>query len=423
MGYQRPRGTQDFLPDYLDKWNYVESVWRKITSRYNFREIVTPMFESTELFCRTAGETSDIVTKEMYTFDDRGGRSITLRPEGTAPVVRAYFENKMYAEMQPVKLFYIMPMFRYERPQAGRFRQHYQYGVECIGVRNPYIDVEVISLFMEFYSELGVLEPIVWLNSLGCSECRVEYKKKLVQFLRESEECLCEECKIRLHKNPLRALDCKNDECRAYLDKAPLLKDNLCPDCSSDFEQVKRLLNLKKINFVIKPMLVRGLDYYNRTVFEIAAKGVSAKEVIAGGGRYDYLLKEIGGVDSSAFGAGAGMERIIQTLEMQNVEIPRQNVLRTAVVSISAQANEQAFLLAEALRAKGLAIELIVDAKKIGKTLALLDSNKYAYVLIMGEDEMRNRSIVLKNLSMRTQQIVSLDDLRKIEVAIAEGKS
>ena len=413
--YQKPRGTQDFLPDYIDKWNYVASVWRDTVEKYNFREIVTPIFENTELFIRTAGDTSDIVTKEMYTFLDRGNRSITLRPEGTAAVIRAYFENKLNLGTQPVKLFYLMPMFRYERPQAGRYRQHHQYGVECIGVRSPYIDVEVMSLFMDFYKKLGIVEPVIWLNSLGCDECRPKYKKMLVEYLKDNKENLCEECQSRLSRNPLRVLDCKNESCRKYIDTAPLLKDYLCPDCAADFELVKKLLKERNINYIISPMLVRGLDYYNRTVFEIAAKGVSAKEVIAGGGRYDLLLKEIGNTDSSAFGAGAGMERLISTLENQGVEIPVPKRKRVAVVCMDESLNLDVFSLTQTLRQNSIICEFIpANSKKIGKLLTSLDRDDYFYAIMVGSKEYQTNVITIKNLKSHEQYTVPLDNIHKI---------
>lgn len=415
MKYQRPRGTQDFLPDYIDKWNYIASVWRDTVECYNFREIVTPIFENTELFNRTAGDTSDIVTKEMYTFLDRGNRSLTLRPEGTASVVRAYFENKLNVGTQPVKLFYLMPMFRYERPQAGRYRQHHQYGVECIGVRSPYIDVEIMSLFMDFYKRLGVIDPIIWLNSLGCDKCRPSYKKMLVDYLKMNSENLCEECQIRLNRNPLRVLDCKNDSCRKYIDSVPLLKDHLCQDCAADFELVKNLLRERNINYVISPMLVRGLDYYNRTVFEIAAKGVSAKEVIAGGGRYDLLLKEIGDIDASAFGAGAGMERLISTLENQGVKIPVCERKRVAVVCMDESLNSVVFSLTQTIRQNGVICEFIpANSKKIGKLLTSLDKDNYFYVIIVGVEEYQNNVVTIKNLKSHEQYKISFDDVRQI---------
>ena len=415
MKYQKPRGTQDFLPDYLDKWNYVANIWRKVVSKYNFREIVTPMFEHTELFNRTAGATSDIVTKEMYTFTDRGGRSITLRPEGTAAVVRAYFENNLNNNIfQPVRLFYIMPMFRYERPQAGRFRQHHQYGVECIGVRSPYIDADVMTLFMDFYKELGVIEPVIWLNSLGCDKCRPKYKELLISYLKANTEYLCDECRARLEKNPLRVLDCKNTSCRNIIDKAPLIIHHLCPDCANDFETVKKLLGRRGINFVVSPMLVRGLDYYNRTVFEVAAKGVSAKEVIAGGGRYDYLLKEIGGMDSSAFGAGAGMERLISTLEMQGVSIPIEKKKKAAVVPLFNGAMDLAFDLVQKIRKYEVSSEMVISEKKLGKLLASLEAAGVDNALLIGDNELESSQVAIRNLVSREQVTLSLNDIDSI---------
>lgn len=422
MKYQKPRGTQDFLPDYLDKWNYVEGVWRNTVNRYNFREIVTPMFESTELFSRTAGDTSDIVTKEMYTFQDRGGRSLTLRPEGTSPVVRAYFENNLYTGLQPVKLFYLMPMFRYERPQAGRFRQHHQYGVECIGTRSPYVDVEIMSLVMDFYNQLGVLEPVIWLNSLGCGSCRPKYKQLLVSYLQDNQDQLCEECQIRLKRNPLRVLDCKNENCRRFIDNAPLMKDNLCPDCATDFETVQHLLNERNIQYVVSPMLVRGLDYYNGTVFEVAAKGVSSKEVIAGGGRYDLLLKEIGDVDSSAFGFGGGMERLISTLEKQGVEMPVLKRTRIAVIPTEETAASPAFSFAQSIRQADMISEYIpLGKRKLGKLLDALQRSGYRLAVLIGENELASGQVSVKDLENRSQMTIAMDDFQGFHQLICNG--
>lgn len=278
--YKSPRGTQDFLPDYLNKWKYVENIWRKIAKSYGFCEIVTPMFEETALFTRTGGQSSDIVSKEMYTFTDKGGRNLSLRPEGTAPVVRAYIQHGMNSIPQPVKFFYLMPMFRYERPQAGRYRQHHQYGVEVIGDTGPQIDAEIIIFIVNFYIELGIKEPKVHLNNIGDSKCRPIYKEKLLKFLENSYNDLCSDCHYRMKYNPLRILDCKNENCQTILSKAPLPIDYLCDECQDHFNKLKEYLNLFDIPFIINPRLVRGLDYYTKTVFEVTAKNLTLIEEI-----------------------------------------------------------------------------------------------------------------------------------------------
>ena len=418
--YSKPRGTQDFLPEYLDKWNYVERVWRETCRCYGYRQITTPMFEHTELFLRTAGDTSDIVTKEMYTFNDKGGRSITLKPEGTASVVRAYFENNLYVGDQPVKFFYIMPMFRYERPQAGRFRQHYQYGVECIGKRSPYIDVEVMSLFMTFYRKLQIIEPLIWLNSLGCPKCRVVYREKLIDFLNTNRNNLCELCQIRLDKNPLRVLDCKNEDCHKYIHNAPTIVENLCEDCSRDYEIVKSLLKQENIPFMEKPTLVRGLDYYNGTVFEVAAKGVSEKEVIAGGGRYDALLKEIGGIDSSAFGAGAGMERLIKTMEDHHLSFLFDKKEIFSIVSLDKQTDDYTFNLCNKARENGYIFEYYDSSERLGNVLKKSGAKGVSYAILLGLKEFHNNSFIVKNLDKVKQKEFSLDEFDNVIKSIVD---
>ncbi len=409
--YKKPRGTQDFLPEFMNKWNFVVDIWKEISRDYGYEEIVTPVFENTELFSRTAGETSDIVTKEMYTFLDKGNRSITLKPEGTASVVRAYFENKLHKGSQPVKFSYIMPMFRYERPQAGRFRQHHQYGVENLGKRSPYIDAEVISLLINFYRKIGILEPKVWINSLGCTSCRIKYREKLINFLDNKKDQLCEQCNIRLEKNPLRVLDCKNVSCKSIIIEAPAIVDILCDDCSKDYNTVKKVLEFQKIPYEEKTNLVRGLDYYNGTVFEVVAKGLSEKDVIAGGGRYDSLMEEIGGVKSSAFGAGAGLERLIKTIEEQELEIKIKDKIRIPVISLDNEIDTEVFAIVNNLRNNGFRTEFYESTFKLKRVMKKLIQNNYNFIIIIGSDEIMDNSITFKDLKTFDQKKVKIDEL------------
>ncbi|MFA5805029.1 MAG: histidine--tRNA ligase [Melioribacteraceae bacterium] len=413
MKYKTPRGTQDFLPDYLEKWKYVEAIWREMVDIYGYREIETPMFEETDLFTRTAGESSDIVSKEMYTFIDKGGRSLTLRPEGTAPVVRSYFEHNMKTLPQPVKLFYLMPMFRYERPQAGRFRQHYQYGVECIGVRDPMIDVQTMLLFVNFYKRLGLIEPKIHLNSLGDDLCRNIYKEKLIKYFHTVKEYLCEQCNYRIIKNPLRVLDCKEPSCREYIDKSPLMIDNLCNGCKEDFQQVKNLLNNYNVPYVIEPMLVRGLDYYSRTVFEVTAKGITRDEAIAGGGRYDSIFTEIGNSDISAVGAGAGMERLIGTLEKQNISFNFEKRISVFIAVLGGDAKKLGFKLMNHLREKMIKCEMEYRDVRIKAQMKKALDLGVNYLIIIGENEISEELIVLKNLKTFTQIEIPFYEVEK----------
>lgn len=424
MKYQKPRGTRDYLPEYMKLWNVILDLWKETMELYNFKEIMTPIFESTDLFIRTAGESSDIVSKEMYTFLDKGNRSITLRPEGTAPVVRAYFENHLDIGLNPTKLYYVQPMFRYERPQLGRFRQHFQYGVECIGVKSPYIDAQIIDMLITFYNKLGIKGPLVLINSLGCSECRSKYRESLLNYLRERSDSLCEQCIVRIEKNPLRVLDCKSEECNKITDVAPKIIDNLCGECDVDFNKVLDLLTKLNINYTVKPNLVRGLDYYNGTVFEIVADGITEKDVIAGGGRYDALFSEIGNKDMSAFGTGAGMERLIRTIEIQNIILPTVERNSLAVGCIDDCALDLSFSIVKKFRSYGYSSELFEGVKAIDKWIKKMSKNGYSHILIIGNNEIEQCCGVVKNLNSFNSKAFKLDvstiTLESIEEALSE---
>ncbi|HWJ02606.1 MAG TPA: histidine--tRNA ligase, partial [Verrucomicrobiae bacterium] len=307
---QRPKGTNDILPGQVEKWHYVEDIIRQICREYGYQEVRTPVFEHTELFQRGVGETTDIVEKEMYTFVDKGERSITLRPEGTAGVCRAYAENKLYANPQPVKVYYVGPMFRYEKPQAGRFRQFNQFGIEVFGTVNPAVDAEVISLAMDFYERLGLKGLEVHINSVGCKKCRPVHKVKLQEFLKARLEKFCPNCQGRFERNPLRMLDCKSPICQELSAGAPTTTQCLCEDCADHFEKVKGYLDRVGVRYRVNERLVRGLDYYTKTAFEIMVEEIGAQSAICGGGRYDGLIEEIGGPPTPGIGFALGMERI-----------------------------------------------------------------------------------------------------------------
>ena len=318
-----PRGTKDILPSVSGQWQYIEGKIREICNLFSYKEIRTPIFEHTELFLRGIGDTTDIVEKEMYTFTDRGERSLTLRPENTAAVVRAYLENKLYADNQLAKLFYIGPMFRYDRPQAGRYRQFHQFGIEAIGLSNPAVDAEIITLAVQFLQKLGLTELNLQLNSVGCPKCRPVYREKLQEFLQDKVEDLCNDCKSRYDRNPMRILDCKNEKCTALSQGAPEMIECLCDDCGTHFNKLKELLTATNISYNLNPRLVRGLDYYTKTAFEIQYEPLGAQSAVCGGGRYDGLIGECGGNDTPAIGFAIGIERVLLAF----VNTPQECVL------------------------------------------------------------------------------------------------
>ena len=317
-----PRGTCDVLPVDSYKWNYIENIAREIANRFGFREIRTPVFEHTELFIRGIGNSTDIVRKEMYTFDDKKGRSMTLRPEGTATVMRSVLENNLYLSV-PTKLFYIGPFFRYERPQEGRYRQFHQFGLEAIGIDSPAIDAEIIHSACTFFETLGLKEIVVQLNSLGCSECRPKYREALVEFFESHREELCSDCKERLSINPLRVIDCKNPNCKQIALNAPVMIDFLCDECKAHFEKLQKLLSVYGVDFKVNPRIVIGLDYYTRTVFEFITTSIGAQGTVCGGGRYDGLIESIGGSKMPGIGFAAGIERLLLLLDNGENKIPK----------------------------------------------------------------------------------------------------
>jgi histidyl-tRNA synthetase len=314
---QRPKGTEDVLPKDIYKWHYIEDIVKRVAKNFGYTEIRTPIFEHTELFERGVGDTTDVVEKEMYTFIDRGNRSVTLKPEGTAPVARALIEHKLYADTQPVKMFYITPVFRYERPQARRYRQHHQFGVEVFGTPNPSADAEVISLAMTVYKILGVKNLELRINSVGCPKCRAEYHIILKQYLEGRLDKLCTTCQGRYERNPMRIIDCKSNACQAELKDVPLILDHICDECKEHFETLKKYLESSELEYVVDPRIVRGLDYYTKTAFEIITDEIGKRGTICGGGRYDRLVEDCGGPDTPGVGFGMGLERTILTLENQ----------------------------------------------------------------------------------------------------------
>lgn len=405
------RGTRDIVPSEVYKWQYVESAARSVFEAFGFREIRTPMFEHTELFIKGTGEITDIVQKEMYTFTDKGGRSLTLRPEGTPPVVRAYLENNLFADMPVQKLYYIAPMFRYERPQAGRYRQHLQLGAEIIGAASPIADAELISMYLGLVSKLNITDTILHLNSVGCKECRQLYIKALKEFASENFDSLCETCKERFDRNPFRMLDCKQEGCRSVFSRGPIILDYLCDDCQKHFETVKNLLDKLELTYQINPFLVRGLDYYTRTVFEVTARGLGAQDAIAGGGRYDDLVDQLGGKPTPALGFGSGMDRLITTMEAQNAKFPNPPSTDVYLASIGSKVIARVFEISYLLRRKGISAEMGVDDRSLKSQMRLANKLGARYVVMIGEDEINKGVVTLRDMRDGKQEDVDIQTI------------
>lgn len=409
MAVKRPRGTNDFLPEDTAKWQYVEQILRDLCKDYGYEEIRTPIFEHTELFQRGVGDTTDIVQKEMYTFEDSGGRSITLRPENTAAAARAYIEDKLFANTQPTKLYYLGPMFRYERPQAGRFRQFHQFGAECFGTDSPAADAEIIALAWEFYRRLGLKGLEVHLNSVGCPNCRPLHREQLQRFLRPRYEELCDTCKGRFEKNPLRILDCKSPVCQELTQGAPTTLDCLCDDCKAHFAAVQQYLDAAGIPYTIDNRLVRGLDYYTNTAFEIHMDGIGAQSAVCGGGRYNGLLQEIGDRSIPGVGYAQGMERVFSCLEVQNIEIPVNNHKEVFIATLGEAARVPAFCLLNQLREQGVRAEMDLLERSLKAQMKYADKYHVQYTVILGEDEIAKGVACVRDMSDSSQTEISLE--------------
>ena len=361
------------------------------------------------MFLRGVGETTDIVNKEMYTFTDKGGRSITLKPEGTAGVVRAFIENGMASSALPAKLYYLTQCFRYERPQAGRLREFHQFGIEYFGAKTPDTDAEVILVAKTFIEKLGIKNVSLYINSIGCKECRKKYEEALKNYLKANFDNLCELCKSRFEKNPLRILDCKNQDCKKIVENAPSILDYLCEDCSNHFEQVKKLLTLSNVEFKIDHNIVRGLDYYTKTVFEFVSENIGAQGTVCGGGRYDGLVKELGGTETCGIGFAAGIERLLLLMENTGVEIPKDDGVQIYIASMGEQAQEKAFCLVKSLRENGVIAELDHMERVIKAQFKYADKIGAKYVGVIGSDELAKGIIKIKNMSDGQESEVSFD--------------
>nr|WP_308550861.1 histidine--tRNA ligase [uncultured Peptostreptococcus sp.] len=407
-----PRGTKDIIPAEAYKWNYLEGKFRDLCRLYGYEEIRTPVFEHTELFKRGVGDTTDIVQKEMYTFKDRGDRDLTLKPEGTAGVIRAFIENKMYAETQPTKLFYITPCFRYERPQSGRQRQFHQFGVEAIGSDTPSLDAEVISLAMQFLGEAGLKDLTVSINSVGCPVCREEYNKLLKDYLAAKADVLCDLCNDRRDKNPMRVIDCKNETCQANIVDIPLMADHLCDDCKDHFTKLKSYLDEMGINYLVDKKIVRGLDYYKRTAFEIISNDLGAQSTVCGGGRYDGLVEQIGGPSGySGIGFGLGAERLLLTLEANGVEIDNPNHTDIFVVTIGDRAKLKSFSILKDLRVNHISADKDHLDRSLKAQFKYSNKINSRYTIVIGDDELDKDEATLKNMETGDQKLIRISEL------------
>lgn len=403
-----PKGTKDVLPEDSYKWRFVEDMAREIARLYFLKEIRTPVFEHTELFNRGVGDTSDVVTKEMYTFQDKGGRSITLKPEGTSGAVRSFIENGMGSGVLPAKMYYIIPAFRYERPQAGRLREFHQFGVEIFGAKGADTDAETILLADTFLKKLG-LKTRLHINSIGCPACRAAYNKALKEYFSPHLNELCFDCKTRYEKNPLRLLDCKEESCRKINAEAPSILDYLCDDCKAHFEEVKERLTSAGVPFTVDSRIVRGLDYYTRTVFEFVADGIGAQGTVCAGGRYDGLIRNLGGGDVPAIGFAAGIERLLIVMEQSGVKIPETETLTAYIAGMDDKCRKKAFEIVTELRKNGVVAECDHMERSVKSQFKYADKSGAKYVAVIGESELEKGAATVKNMATGEAEEVSFD--------------
>lgn len=409
--YKAPRGTSDILPQEQAYWKYIEGKAAYVCQLYGFQPVATPIFEDSQLFARTISGGTDIVDKEMYIFEDRSGQKLALRAEGTAPVCRAYLEHGLFNLSQPVKLYYIGPAFRYERPQAGRYRQHHQFGVEAIGSADPAIDAEVIELAQRFLLSLGLSRFHIQLNSIGCNLCQPKYIEALQQHYSGYKAHLCPDCQIRLLKNPLRLLDCKKTQCQKAAETAPKILDFLCPECRSHFQSVQQYLTALGIPFKLNHRLVRGLDYYTRTVFEVVPQEEGAQSALLGGGRYDNLIEQLGGKATPAVGFASGIERLILNLKREKINAPSAPKPVACIAYLGEEAKNEALKLASELRQAGIAVTKTTGDKSLKGQLKQANALGTNYAIIIGEREIRAQSVILRDMMNNEQKIVPLSEI------------
>lgn len=405
-----PKGTKDVLPSDSYKWHYVENTAREVANLFGIKEIRTPTFEHTELFLRGVGDTTDIVNKEMYTFNDKGNRSITLKPEGTAGVARAFIENGLFSGAMPLKMYYITPVFRYERPQAGRLREHHQFGIEFYGGNGADLDAEVILTAYTLLTKLG-LSVELNINSMGCKTCRQAYNNALKEYLKSSLDKMCPTCQSRYEKNPLRILDCKEEGCKGLTKDAPKITDYLCDDCRDHFNKLQNYLTLSGLKFKVNPYIVRGLDYYTKTVFEFVTTALGSQGTVCGGGRYDGLIEQIGGNSVPGVGFGMGLERILMLMEATGVEIPKEKGIKVFIASAGDKANEKAFELCYKLRLNGVVAETDHMQRSFKSQFKYADKIGAEYVIAIGDNELTENKVNVKKMADGTTVEISLDEI------------
>lgn len=422
---QAPKGTQDLLPPQSGNWQTVEDVMRSEAAIHGFGEVRTPVFEHTELFLRSVGDTTDVVEKQMYTFNDKGGRSVTLRPEGTAGAVRAMLEHAVYNEGLPVKLYYLTSCYRYEKPQAGRLREFHQFGVEMFGAEAPVADAEVICLAKSIFDRLGVRNLTLELNSIGCPTCRAKFHQALKEYFEGHRDELCETCLSRLEHNPMRILDCKSPVCSKIAEGAPHILDYLCDDCKEHFEGVQSYLNAAGVEYVVNPTIVRGLDYYNRTVFEFVSNDLGAQSTVCGGGRYDGLTEQMGGKSMAGLGFGLGMERLMLVLEAQKIELPAPPSCEVYIASMGQNASKEAFRLVTELQRSGIVAACDLCSRGLKAQMKYANKIGAAFTLVLGDNELEQKKAKIKNMKTGEETSISLgeafmDDYLSVSVAAAD---
>ena len=403
------KGTKDVLPKDVHKNQYIEATALDVASKFGYKEIRTPVFEHTELFQRGVGDTTDVVQKEMYTFDDKGGRSITLRPEGTAGAVRSFLENGLCNEALPQKVCYLISCYRYEKPQAGRLREFHQFGVECFGTASPLADAEIIALAKSIFDTLGVRDLSLEINSIGCPKCRAEYHKALKEYFASRKDELCDTCKGRLDRNPMRILDCKSPICHEIAQGAPVVIDYLCDECKEHFEKVQKYLDAQNIEYKINPQIVRGLDYYTKTVFEFVSNSIGAQGTVCGGGRYDGLVEELGGQHTASLGFAMGLERLMLLMEAQGCEFPQAEKPDLFIVALGEKATLKALEIAKDMREEGFSALLDLNQRSVRAQMKYADKLGAKFNVVIGDNEVENKIAKLKNMQTGEETEINLD--------------
>ncbi len=418
---KKPRGTEDILPEECAIWRKIEQNARDICHKYGYKEIRTPVFEETALFSRGVGDTTDVVQKEMYTFEDKGGRSITLRPEGTASLARSYIENSLYAAPQPTKLYYLISCYRYEKPQSGRLREFHQFGIECYGAEDPAVDCEAIALALDFFNSIGITGLELSINSIGCEKCKPNYNKNLKEYFLKYEDKLCETCRDRLQNNPMRIFDCKSPICQKIAQEAPKILDYLCDDCKDHFEHFKEYLDVLGIKYKVDPNIVRGLDYYTRTVFEIISKDLGVQSALCGGGRYNGLIEELGGKPAPGIGFAIGIERLLMIVKKQGIKISEAEAPDIFVVTIGDNAQTETQKLVYKLRCLGIYAERDLCFRSVKAQMKYANKIGAKFCLVMGDDEINSGQGNVKNMKTGDTILTELNPYKIYDI-IAHGE-